>query len=498
MSRTTPDPLLVRVREDPGALALVTGTGRWTRAHLLAAADDTALALAEAGVGEASLVACLLDDDAPAVALIHALRRLGAVHVPLNRRLAPPELRAQLELVAPVMLVTDEGWSELARAAAPPGMAVRRVEGLTSDATARAGAPLRGEVDLASVATVAFTSGTTGAPKGALLTHDNHRASAHAWAGLLRPGPGHRWLACLPLFHVAGLALVMRTTRWGAPLELLPAFDAAAVSDAIERGVTHLSLVPVQLSALLDVRGSASPPATLRAILLGGGPIPAALVEGARAAGYPVLTTYGQTETSSGVASGGGDPLTWSEPLLARALPGVRMRVEPDAPDGSGEILVRGGMVFAGYAGDRAASAKRLADGWLRTGDIGTLDADGLLRVLDRRDDRIISGGENIAPAEVEAVLTAHPDVAEAAVIGRPDDRWGAVPVAFIVPMSGATPAGADLGRHCRERVAGYKVPVSFKCVDELPRNTFGKVLRHRLQEQLSRQDDDKVWISIE
>jgi len=342
---------------------------------------------------------------------------------------------------------------------------------------------LRDRTDLDAIATIVFTSGTSGLPKGAMLTHDNHRASAHAWAGLLRPVPGHRWLACLPLFHVAGLAIVTRTTRWGAPLDLLHAFQPGVVSAAIDGGVTHLSLVPVQLAALLEVRGDTPSPPTPPTVLLGGGPIPAALLSRARDAGYRVFTTYGMTETASGVASGGGDPLTLADPHAGRALPGVQLRVEPDAADGSGEILVRGEMVFAGYVGDADGSAAKVRDGWLHTGDIGTLDAGGLLRVLGRRDDLIISGGENIAPREVEAVLEAHPSVAEAAVVARPDPRWGAVPVAYVVPTSGATPDPDGLERHCRDRLAGYKVPASYTLVASLPRNAFGKVQRHLLQE---------------
>ncbi|MEX1295126.1 MAG: hypothetical protein AB1Z67_03035, partial [Candidatus Limnocylindrales bacterium] len=155
----------------------------------------------------------------------------------------------------------------------------------------------------------------------------------------------------------------------------------------------------------------------------------------------------------------------------------VELRAAPD-----GEILVRGEMVFAGYLGDEAATARALpGDGWLHTGDHGSLDEDGLLRVSARRDELIISGGENIAPAEVEAVLGAHPDVAEAAVVGVPDERWGAVPQAYIVPAAGADPDPLELERFCRERLAGYKVPVAFIRLDALPRNAMGKVARAEL-----------------
>lgn len=482
MTRLVPDPLLERVAREPDAPALRARSASWTRVQLLRAADGLAIALADEGLGEGSRVACLLADDAPAVALVHALRRLGAVHVPLNRRAVPAELQYQVAAVGADVLLADRGHTDLAQASAPEQVPVHRVEALLAGATCGRPPVLRHEIDLDAPATIVFTSGTSGRPRGALLTHDNHRASAHAWAGLLRPAPGHRWLACLPLFHVAGLAIITRATRWGAALDVHDRFDVEAVSAALDGGVTHLSLVPAQLDALLATRAGRPAPEPVQAILLGGGPVPVELVSRARTAGYRVLTTYGLTETGSGIASGGADEATFADPNAARALPGVRLRIEPDgAPDGSGEVLVGGEMLFAGYVDDATATTDRLRDGWLHTGDIGTIDHDGLLRILDRRDDLIVSGGENVYPAEVEAVLAAHPSIREAAVFAVPHERWGAVPAAAIV-TAGEPPDDEELARHCAERLARYKVPVRFERVHELPRNAFGKVLRRELR----------------
>ena len=480
--RSVPDPLAVRAAHDPDAPALHTRSARWTRRQLLEAVSSLVAALVAEGVGDGRRVASLLDDDAPAVMLIHALRGIGAVHIPLNRRAAAAELAYQLEAAGADVFLVDRANADLGRAAAPRGIPVLAIEALLAGAPCGPETLARRDVALDAPATILFTSGTTGRPLGAILTHDAQRASAHAWAGLLHAAPGFHWLACLPLFHVAGLAVVTRATRWGSMLTVHDAFRPGDVSAALAEGVTHVSLVPTQLQAVLAAWGQRPAPPSLRAILLGGGPIPPGLLQRARAAGFPVLTTYGMTETGSGVACGGGDPETLADPSALRPLPGVELRVEPDgAPDGSGEILVRGPMLFAGYADDAAGTDPCSRDGWLHTGDIGTLDGHGLLRVLDRRDDLIVSGGENIYPAEVEAVLLGCPGVREAAVYAVPDARWGSVPEAAIVTEAGRAD-DETLTRHCRDRLAAYKVPRRFVRLHELPRNAGGKVLRRNLQ----------------
>ena len=487
MTRLAPDPLVMRAARRPREPAVCSRTVAWTRAQLLDASNGLALSLANEGVGEGSRVAALLADDLPAVVLIEALRRLGAVFVPLNRRAASPELKYQLGQVRAEALIHDEGRAGLASTVAGGGPTLHRVEALLAAAPCAGPPKLRDEVDLDATAAIVFTSGTAGRPKGAMLTHGNLGASAHAWSAVLRPRRGDRWLACLPFFHVAGLAIATRASRWGVELEVEPGFDVSAVSAAIDGGVSHLSLVPPQLSALLEARGERDVAPSLRAILLGGGPIPVELLERARAAGYPVLTTYGMTETGSGVAVGGADEATRADPTALRALPGVSLRIEPaSTTGGSGDVQVRGEMVFAGYVDEPAATARALQGGWLHSGDVGTLDADGLLRIVDRRDDLIISGGENIAPAEVELVLLAHPDVDEAAVVALPHERWGAVPIAAVVLRAGSAPSDEELLAHCHGRLAAFKVPARIVRLEALPRTDSGKVPRHLLRERLS------------
>lgn len=304
---------------------------------------------------------------------------------------------------------------------------------------------------------VLFTSGTTGAPRPVALTRRNFEASARASAAMTGLGPSDRWLCCLPLFHVAGLSILTRTALAGATAVLEPAFDTQRVKALLEAGeATVVSLVPTMLNRLRDAGFERAP--GLRAILLGGGPIPDDLFDWAVGAGLPVMPTYGMTETCSQVATAAPGE------RLARPLPGAEIRIGDE-----GEILVRGPMVAA--------------EGWLRTGDRGRLTADGLLAVDGRMDDVIVTGGENVAAAEVEAVLREHAQVADAAVIGVPDPEWGRAVTAFVVTDAGEE----ELLAHARARLPGYKVPKQVVRIGELPRTASGKVIRAQLE---SRADD--------
>jgi O-succinylbenzoic acid--CoA ligase len=300
--------------------------------------------------------------------------------------------------------------------------------------------------------TVIFTSGTTGRPKPVYLTAANHEASAIASAWNLGVHPEDRWLCCLPLWHVGGLAIPIRSAIYGTTAVLHDGFDAGRVRAEIESGeVTLVSLVATMLRRLIDAGLSEWP--ALRGALVGGGPIPRTLLDWADDTGFPLIPTYGMTETASQVVTG-------HRPLL-----GVDVRIG----DG-GEILVSGPMVAPGACDP---------DGWLHTGDRGRLDGDGRLFVEGRLDDVIVTGGENVAAAEVEEALLAHPAVADAAVAGRPDPEWGEAITAFVVLSGAAT--DDELLNHCRERLPGFKVPKTVERRAELPRNAAGKLLRREL-----------------
>jgi o-succinylbenzoate---CoA ligase len=314
---------------------------------------------------------------------------------------------------------------------------------------------LSGELPYPDVATVMFTSGTTGKPKPVYLTLANWEANAIGSALALGLDPDERWLCTMPLAHVGGLSILLRSTLYGTTVVLHDRFETAAVlADlmSVERRITLVSLVPTMLARLLDA-GLEHPP-TLRWTLLGGGPIPAPLLERASAAGVPVAPTYGMTEACSQIA-------TFGLPLHGVELGFV-----------DGEIRVRGPIVARSALAD---------DGWLYTGDLGDHDPHGRLRIIGRKSETIVSGGENIAPAQVEAALLAHPAVADAGVFSRPDVEWGERVAASVVLREGCTASPTELQDFVGTRLARFKVPKEINFTDALPRTESGKLLRRKL-----------------
>jgi O-succinylbenzoic acid--CoA ligase len=316
-------------------------------------------------------------------------------------------------------------------------------------------ADVRDEHDLDAPAIVVHTSGTTSAPKPIRLTYGNWLWSALGSAVALGVDPGERWLCTLPLSHVGGLSILLRSAIYGTSAIVHERFETDRVLAALRDpgGPTIVSLVPTTLSRLLDA-GLERPPA-LRWALLGGAPLPPALLERAAAAGVAVAPTYGLTEACSQVATDG-------VPLFC-----TRVQLAPD-----GEILVSGPTL----------SPDAGAGGPYRTGDLGAFDADGRLHIVGRKADTIVTGGENVAPAEVEAVLEAHPAVAEAGVFGRPDPEWGEAIAALVRLRDGEDATPVDLWEHCRARLARFKVPKDIMVVAEpLPRTPSGKLVRREL-----------------
>jgi O-succinylbenzoic acid--CoA ligase len=331
-----------------------------------------------------------------------------------------------------------------------------------------------------------FTSGTTGEPKGVRLTLGNLVASATASAFRLGVAPGDRWLCCLPMYHMGGLAPVLRSALYGTTLLVQEGFDAVRTGNALtEREATGVSLVPTQLTRLLDAGWR--PPGSLETVLLGGAPASASLIERALAAEVPVYPTYGMTETASQVATAtpeqvAEDPETVGQPLVFTDVSIVDADGEPVQPGETGEIVVDGPTVTPGYLDDEGAAA--FGERGLHTGDVGFLDDDATLTVLGRADDTIITGGESVHPEAVAGTLRTHSAVADVAVVGVPDEEWGERIVALVVPDSEELAVDA-VEQFAREHLADYRVPKGIRFAARLPRTASGTVDRVAVRERL-------------
>jgi O-succinylbenzoic acid--CoA ligase len=484
------DWVALRARTHPTHVALDGSGETWDYATLEARVASAAGALRAEGVEADEPVAVLANNGLPIARFAHAIPRAGALFMPLNARLSSSEITYQLRDSRARLLLHDASLSALAvEAAAEAGVRTIAIEDARWESGALTEAPASIAADRAH--SVIYTSGTTGRPKGALLTFGNFHWSALASAANLGVEADDRWLACMPLFHVGGLSILLRSATYGTTAVIHERFEEARVEHALrEERITLLSVVATMLQRVFAVSPDAFP-TTLRGVLLGGGPAPRPLLEEAARRSMPVMQTYGLTETCSQVAT-----LSQADALRKLGSAGLplltsTLRIEVDgrlAEAGEvGEILVAGPTVCAGYLHRPDATAAAIRDGWLHTGDLGWRDDEGYLYVADRRDDLIVSGGENVYPAEVESALLEYPAIEEAAVVGLPDDRWGARVVAVVVPRAGIdAPSTADIEAHLRERLAGYKLPREVIVEAEpLPRTASGKLQRHLVRDRL-------------
>jgi O-succinylbenzoic acid--CoA ligase len=432
-------------RERPERVAVETPSASCTYAQLLARAGAGADALHARGVRRGERVAIALPAGVDFAVALHACMLGGLVAVPVDLRLSPAEQDA---VAAGAVSVIDEPLA----AGDPPSRQASRDAAHALDAAA----------------VVIHTSGTSSAPKPVALTYGNLLWSALGSAVALGLDPDERWLCALPLSHVGGLSILIRSAIYATTAIVHERFETEPVLASLrEREVTLASLVATTLTRLLDA-GLQAPPA-LRCALTGGGPVPAALVQRADEAGVPVSMTYGLTEACSQATTTPVAALEQGELGPGPPLFCTRLRCADD-----GEILL---------AGPTVAPGAFAPDGWLHTGDLGEIDARGRLTVTGRKADTIVSGGENVAPSEVEAVLESHPDVLEAAVVGRPDERWGEAVTAIVVVRAGQTPDAAALRAHCAAALAPYKVPKRVVLSeDSLPRTRSGKLLRRELR----------------
>ena len=457
--------------------------------------------LQAAGVVRHDRVALLSrNSDDVAVAAV-GVAKAGAVFTPVNARLAAPEIEWIVEHSGARALLFGEGFEAFAErlAAQTPGLSALRIDPLDEGAGGWLSADDSDpavSVDPGEVMLQVYTSGTTGRPKGVMLTHRNVFGVNALRAGV----PWDSWsfedvvLQALPLGHMGGFAMLARALYFGAESVILREFEAGAVLDAVDRlGISKIALVPTAIAMLLEhPRVREVDYGRINTFIYGAAPITFELLREATAVfGCGFAQSYGLSETAATIVALAPEDHVEGSPRMrsaGQALPGVELRiVDPEgavlASGEVGEVSVRSIANMAGYADDPAATAEVMeGNGWMRTGDAGWLDADGYLFVCDRIKDVIITGASNVYPAEVESAIYGHPDVAQVAVIGVPDAKWGETVKAVVIPRAGRTVDADSVIAWARERIAAYKAPRSVDVVDAFPLNASGKVLRRELR----------------
>ena len=401
--------------------------------------------LADLGVEDGDRVAVIVEPGIYYIYLIHALIGLGAQLVPLDPRLPEAEIETRLAAIKPRLTICSP-------------MEIDDTQPKLS---------LKQEIELEAVHCLIYTSGTSGLPKPIELTHGNHLWSARDSASRLGMTRTDRWLLCLPLFHISGLSIVMRSLIYGTTVVITPGFDTEEIERAIkEHDITHISLVSTMLGRLMALPQAAGLD-RLKVVLLGGGPLPPKLIEEAVDRGIPVAPTYGLTECASQVATLAPGQEEKESNSVGPPLSHTQVRI-----DEAGRILIQGPTV---------APSEIAADGWLHTGDLGQIDDAGHLHVFGRADSVIVTGGENVAPEEIEGVMITHPDVCDVTVFGREDPEWQQAVTANVVlhdrSLASETTA-QTLKEFCRQQLPGYKVPRTIEFVDSIPSSDEGKFKR--------------------
>ena len=475
-----------RARLTPDRVAIRFLGGELTYAALDRRATRLAAGLAERGLERGHRLATLTDTSPDHVATFFACARLGVALLPISWRLAPAEIAYQLEDAEPALFLAAVGHEALAHASGTK-IEIARIGDPTLEADTEVGDDARDDDPLLLV----YTSGTTGRPKGALLTHANCFWTNLSFDRTTSLRDDDVVLQVLPQFHVGGWNVQPLLAWWkGATVVLEPSFDPGRALHLItEQRVTTMMGVPATYLFLSHEPGFADADlSSLRLAVVGGAPMPEALLEMWLERGVEIVQGYGLTEAAPNVLCLPPEDARRKLGFAGKPYPHVDVALR-DAEGGgllegpsTGELMVRGPNVFAGYWGNPEATKAAFADGWLLTGDVAERDEEGFYRIAGRIKDMVISGGENVYPAEIEDVLHGHPAVLEAAVVGVPDERWGEACVAFVVLRPRAAATEDELRGLCRDRLARFKVPKTFSFVESLPRSSMGKVLKDELR----------------
>jgi acyl-CoA synthetase (AMP-forming)/AMP-acid ligase II len=483
-------------RRSPDRVALAFAGERRTFAQLDERVSRAANAFAGLGVRAGDNVAVMMHNRIELLEACLGAQRLGACAVPINFRLAQDEVDHAVANARCVAIVSDPPCAE--RAGAAGARVHLDLDALHAALAAASPEPPGAVVDDEDLAFIIHTSGTTGRPKGAMLTHQNLVVNTTNWVHEVGATRDDVWLSGLPLFHIGGLNGVLPFLYLGATSVITPStgFDAGgSIALMAEHGVTMCFFVPTQWDEICaHPRLGELDAGRLRVAMWGASDATEPTLR-RLAAAFPsvsVVNAFGQTEMSSNTTFLKGPDAVRRMGSIGRPAINVEVRIVDEAgddvaPGDVGEIVYRGPTVMRGYYGDPAATAEAFAGGWFHSGDLVRADPDGFLSVVGRAKDMIISGGENVYPAEVERVLAEHPAVAEVAVVGVAHPRWVETPLAVVVTQAAAEVTEAELVEHCRTRLAGYKKPSAVVFADALPRNATGKVLRRELRERYGR-----------
>ncbi|MHB8894564.1 MAG: o-succinylbenzoate--CoA ligase [Candidatus Geothermincolia bacterium] len=493
----------IRARLDPDRQIVVCDDGRtFTNIEFNRRVNKLANSLADVGITRGERVAALFPNNPEFLELLFAAGKVGAIMVPLNFRLAPPELAYILDDCGANVLVYTHDFAFQAAALKELATGVKHFiavgqgnEGDTDyeawiSPASDAEPEVPREVTLDDPHFIMYTSGTTGRPKGAVLTHGNTLWNGVNAILMYTLSEADTNLVAAPLFHIGGLSAAATPTIYsGGKVVLTRFFVPDQVLEFIEKyGVTTMFGIPIMFLLMsMSEKFETTDMSSIRAMIAGGAPCPVPLIEKYQDKGVVFSQGYGLTETAPAVSALPEDDIVRKRGSAGKPCFHVEIKIfdeeDKELPQGEmGEIVIKGPNVFKEYWKMPEETARALKDGWFHTGDMGRMDEEGYLYIVDRKKDMIISGGENIYPAEVEECIFAHPMVADVGVVGMHDQKWGEAPLALVVRVEGQEPSEEDIINFCKDRLARYKTPKKVIFVDELPRTPTGKILKKELR----------------